>query len=90
MQEISREEFYNNNMDQMAGVSADERELYRIDENTRGVIATHREDEIRIRGIVLRRSNENFRIEESKTDSTRNEEGAERSREKIENWLQNQ
>jgi hypothetical protein len=92
MQEISRDEFYDLDASHMVGVSADEREFYRLDEDTIGVLAIDREDDIRVRGTVLRSSppDGRYRNDGSNFESSRTEDGLERSRKKVEEWLQGQ
>lgn len=90
MEQISKDEFYNMNASHMVAVSADEREFYRLDDNTLGVIGVDREDDIRVRGTVLRWNQGKYRNDGSNFESSRTEDGLERSREKIEEWLQSQ
>jgi len=90
MEQISRDEFFNMNASHMVAVAADERDIYRLDEDTLGVIGIDREDDIRVRGTVLRWSQGKYRNDGSNFESSRTEDGLERSRNKIEEWLQNQ
>lgn len=95
MQKISRDEFYDLNANHMVGVSADEREFYRLDEDTLGVVSVDHdlssyEDNARVRATVLRHVNGRYQNDGSKFESARTEENVERSREKVEEWLQNQ
>lgn len=90
MDQISRDEFYDLNASHMVAAAADERDFYRLDENTLGVIGVSRGDKSRVRGTVLRWSRDKYRNDGSSFESFRTEDGIERSREKIEDWLQNQ
>lgn len=92
MEEITREEFYDLDASHMAEVTADEREFYRIGEERVGVLGVNRNDsEIRVRGIELHSSppDGRYRVNGSKSESARNEDGLERAREKVEEWLSN-
>lgn len=90
MEQISEDEFYNMNASHMVAVAADEREIYRLDEDTLGVIGVDREDDIRVRGTVLRWNVGKYRNDGSKYESVRSEDQMDRAREKVEEWLQNQ
>lgn len=90
MEQISRDEFYNMNASHMVAVSADERDFYRLDEDTLGVIGVEGEPDFRVRGTVLRWSQGKYRNDGSNFESSRNADGLDRSREKVEEWLQNQ
>lgn len=90
MEQISEDEFYNMNASHMVAVAADEREIYRLDEDTLGVIGVDREDDIRVRGTVLRWNVGKYCNDGSKYESVRSEDQMGRAREKVEEWLQNQ
>ncbi len=90
MEQISKDEFYDLNASHMVAVAADERDVYRLDEDSLGVIGVDREDGIRVRGTVLRWSQGKYRNDGSNFESSRTEDGLERSRNKIEEWLQSQ
>ena len=92
MEQISKNEFYDFDASHMVGVAADEREFYRLGDEALGVLAIDREDEIRIRGTVLRSSppDGRYRNDGSNFESARNENGLDRAREKVEDWLRKQ
>lgn len=90
MEQISRDEFYNMNASHMVAVAADERDFYRLDDDTLGVIGVDHEDDVRVQGTVLRWSVGKYRNDGSNFESSRTEDGLERSREKIEEWLKSQ
>lgn len=92
MNEIDREEYLNENTSPSAAVSADEREFYRLSDDTFGVIGTYRNgDRVEVRGLVLRPAvpfDGQARVDESKSESGRVGDGEERARTKVEEWLQ--
>ena len=90
MEQISRDGFYNMNASHMVAVAADERDIYRLDEDTLVAIGVAREDDMRVRGTVLRWSQGKYRNDGSNFESSRTEDGLERSRSKVEEWLQSQ